>query len=169
MLVAKDRPPDDAAASCRPVTVALPSRINRNPRQYAEKRLFVSSGLRTLLSAQKFQPPYFQRLPHSLKVARSRTQAFPIASALFVRSFAQERKSTPLVSSTCALFCGNVGVGRTVICYVLRRSRTSCSPITSHAKEVSVESESSICGIPALCGARTWNRPGAGSAAGSHG
>jgi hypothetical protein len=38
------------------------------------------------------------------------TLAFPAASALFVRSFAQERKSTPFFSGVSARFCRNGGI-----------------------------------------------------------
>jgi hypothetical protein len=50
--------------------------------------------------------------PAATRATRSRQQAwlprnfaFPVTSALLVRSFAQERKSTPLLSCACARFC----------------------------------------------------------------
>jgi hypothetical protein len=64
--------------------------------------------LRTLFPAQKVQAPYFQLLPHSLKSAQNITPPFTATYALFARSWAQERESTPLFSSACALFCKNL-------------------------------------------------------------
>lgn len=109
MCAAKDRPPRDAAASCRPVTFAAPARINSNLRQESQIRPFIFNRLRTLLPEQKLQPAHFQLLTHSLMHAKNVTAAFPITSTLFLRSFAPERKSTPLVSCACALFWRNGG------------------------------------------------------------
>ena len=110
MFAAKDCLPYETAASRRPGTFAAPARIINNIRQNSQNRPCVFSRLRTLLSAQKFQSPYFHSLPHSLQQERNLTPAFPIASALFLRSCAQERKSTPLFSCACARFCRYVGV-----------------------------------------------------------
>jgi hypothetical protein len=45
------------------------------------------------------------------------TTVFRVTSELFVRSFAKERKSTPLLSCACARFCGYVGVRESAYCY----------------------------------------------------
>ncbi len=110
MFAAKESPPEDAAASCRPVTFAAPARIGSNLRQESRQGgPFVFSRLRTLLRAQILQATYFQLLPHSSPQERKLTPAFSARSALFLRSSAQERKSTPLFSGACALFCRTTG------------------------------------------------------------
>jgi hypothetical protein len=133
MFAAKDRPPHDAAASSRPVTLATPTRTGGNLRQESRIRPFmiavagrfavasllrrseplaktsVFNKLRTLLPAQKLQPAYFQSPTQSLTHTKNITAAFPVTSALFIRSFAQERKSTPLFSSAYARFCRKWG------------------------------------------------------------
>jgi hypothetical protein len=111
MFAAKDRPPEDAAVSSRPGALAAPARINSNLRQESQMPPFVFSKLRSLLPAQKFQRPYFHPLPHSLQQEQNLTPAFPIISALFVRSCAQERKLTHLFSDACALFGKTTGEG----------------------------------------------------------
>ena len=117
MFVAKDRPPHDAAASRRPDTlVALAT--NSDPGQHAEKRpcsltvAGVFNGLRALLPAQESQLPYYQPLPYSLQGAQNINRLFTVAYALLLRSFRKERKSTPVFSAACALFCRYTGVGR---------------------------------------------------------
>jgi hypothetical protein len=110
MLGAKDRLPEDAAASPRRGAPAAPARINSNLRRESRKPPFVFSSLHTLLSAQKLQRPYFHSLPHSLQQERKLTPAFPITPGLFLRSLTQERKSTPLFSCACARFREYVGV-----------------------------------------------------------
>jgi hypothetical protein len=65
---------------------------------------FVSSSLRTLFLGRNLQPVPFQALPNSLARNKNVTIAFSVGSALFARSFAKERKSTPLFSSISALF-----------------------------------------------------------------
>src|SRR5579862_4553294 len=107
MFAAKDRPPEGAAVSSRPLTVAFSARINGDLCQDSQKR---PSRSRTLLPAQNFQRPYFHPLPDSLPQEQNITPVFPITPALSLRSFAQERKSTPLVSCACARFCRWVGV-----------------------------------------------------------
>jgi hypothetical protein len=116
MFAAKDRPPQDAASPSHPGTFASPARflptsdcssLNCGCPQ-APRRRRVSS-LRTLLPAQNFQPTQFQSLPHSLQQEKNTTPAFPVTSELFLRSFAQERKSTPLFSCACAQFRRYVG------------------------------------------------------------
>ena len=108
----------DTAAFRRPGTFAAPARLLQTSdpgspncsRPQEPKRRRVSS-LHTPLPAQNFQPTHFQSLPHSLTQARNITPAFPSASGLFLRSSAQERKSTPLFSCACARFFRYRGVG----------------------------------------------------------
>jgi hypothetical protein len=69
----------------------------------------VFSNLRTLFPAQNLQPSPFQSLPHSFVHHENTTLPFPVTSALFLRSFAQERKLTRLFSCACALFCEKWG------------------------------------------------------------
>src|SRR5579862_2717007 len=57
------------------------------------------------------RPLHFQHLAHSFTSAKNITLAFPFTSALFLHSFAQERKSTPLLSCACALFQKSTGGG----------------------------------------------------------
>ena len=75
-------------------------------------RPLVLSTLRTLFLAPERQPSPFHAFRNSLTHRKNITIAFPVTSALFVRSFAQERKSTPFLSCACALFCRYVGVAR---------------------------------------------------------
>ena len=89
---------------------------SRHIEQFAPCLLAVASAfssLRTLFSAPKLQPSPFHAFRDSWTHRKNITIAFPVTSALFVRSFARERKSTPLLSWACALFCGYVGVART--------------------------------------------------------
>src|SRR5579862_4699327 len=111
MFAAKGRPPQDAAVSSRPGTLACPARTSGNLRQESQKRPFVFSDLRTLPPAQKFQRPYFHSLPHSLQQEQKLTNVFSVTSEQFLRSSAQERKSTPLFSCACALFGKATGEG----------------------------------------------------------
>ena len=104
MFTVKDRLPQDAVVSSRPVTIATPARISTNPRQESQTRPFIFNRLRTLLRAQKLQIPHFHSLPHSLQQEQSVTRAFPITPALFVPSWASVGVSTPLLSCACALF-----------------------------------------------------------------
>ena len=89
MFAAKDRLPHDAAAPRRPGTVAAPARIGRNGNlhPHSQTRPFVFSNLRTLWSAQKFQPPCSQAFAHSLKYTQNVTPAFPAASTLLPSLF----------------------------------------------------------------------------------
>jgi len=120
MFAAKDRPPQNAAVSSRPVTFAAAARIGGNLRQESQTRPCVFSRLRTLFSAQVLQAPYFHLLPHSLPQERKVTPAFPARSRLFLRSSAQERKLTPLLSGACARFrekcMGGAKFGRNLDC-----------------------------------------------------
>src|SRR5579862_2055987 len=109
MFAAKDRTPQDAAACSRPITLAAPAPISSKPRHESQTRSFVSNRLRTPWPAQKPQPAYFQSPAHPFTHKQNITAAFPTTSPLFVRSFAQERKSTPLVSCACARFCRKWG------------------------------------------------------------
>jgi hypothetical protein len=117
MFAAKDRRPQDAAVSSRPGTLAAAARFRNSFRQESQKRPSVFSELCTLLTTQKYQRPYFHSLAHSLQQEQILTPVFPITPALFLRSCAQERKSTPLFSCACARFC-RYGGGRTVKFYV---------------------------------------------------
>jgi len=54
-----------------------------------------------------------QRLPPARRRRQANNLAFPVTSALLVRSLAKRRKSTPLFSCACARFCEKVGVART--------------------------------------------------------
>src|SRR5271165_4187309 len=78
--------------------------------QGREYRLFTFSNLRTLFLAPQHQPSYFQKLAPSLSFVKDATSAFPCTSALFVRSFLKERKSTPLFSVDSALFWRKGGI-----------------------------------------------------------
>jgi hypothetical protein len=110
MFTATDRPRQDAAASSSPSTLVGPAGISSKSRQASENCLFLFSVLRALLPAPKRQAPCFHLLPHSFKLLQNVTPIFPITSTLFVRSFAQERRSTPLFSCIPALFRENVGM-----------------------------------------------------------
>jgi hypothetical protein len=83
-----------------------------NSRQNAEFASFAFNSLRTLFPAPKLQPSSFHGFPYSLTDGKNITHAFPVTSALFVRSSAQERKSTPLFSCIPARFCRYVGVSQ---------------------------------------------------------
>jgi len=109
-------------ASCRPIrpTVmrVLPPANGGNLHDQAlqfslERRNvpFIFSTLRTLFLAPKLQLARFQSAPHSSPHGDNVTFAFPVTSALFVRSLARVQYSTPLLSIACALFCENGGVG----------------------------------------------------------
>ena len=111
MFTVKDRLPQDAVVSSRPVTIATPARISTNPSQESQTRPFIFNRLRTLLRAQKLQIPHFHSLPHSLQQEQSVTRAFPITPALFVRSWGSVQVSTPLLSCACALFVKNTREG----------------------------------------------------------
>jgi hypothetical protein len=109
MFTIKDRLPQDALASSGLGTLVAPPQISSNLGQKSKTRPFVFSRLRTLLPAQKFQRPYFQSLPHSLKYAQNITPVFPITSTLFLRSCACVQVSTSLLSIACALFRKTTG------------------------------------------------------------
>jgi hypothetical protein len=111
MLAAKDRLSQAVAAPRRPVTFAAPARISGNLLQEPQRRPFVFNRLQTLWPPQNLQPVHFQSPTHSLTHAKDITSAFPVTSALFLRFFSQEGKSTPLLSIACALFCRSVGGG----------------------------------------------------------
>jgi hypothetical protein len=72
---------------------------------------FIFSNLRILFPARNLQPSLFHALAHSFAHDRKLTHASPVTSTLFLRSLAQERKSTPLLSTACARFCRNGGWG----------------------------------------------------------
>jgi hypothetical protein len=93
---------------------ATPSRSQRTQqsgsRQNARFAPFASNNLRTLFPVPKLQPSPFQSFRDSFTRCENITPAFPVTSTLFIRSFTQERKSTPLFSIACARFCRYVGV-----------------------------------------------------------
>jgi hypothetical protein len=60
-------------------------------------------------SALPRQPKHLQSVTHSWTQANSVTPAFSVTSLLSLRSFSQERKSTPLLSIACTRFCRYVG------------------------------------------------------------
>ncbi len=72
-------------------------------------RPFVLSSLRTFFPAVPPQTSRCHPLAHSLTHRKNITPAFPFTSALLFRSFAQERKLTPLFSCACARFCRKWG------------------------------------------------------------
>jgi hypothetical protein len=65
----------------------------------------VAFTLCTHFPPQKLQPSCLQEVPHTLEFSEKVTAVFPDTSALFAHFSAQERKSTPLLSSAPALFC----------------------------------------------------------------
>src|SRR5579862_8325642 len=109
MFVTKARP-QDAALSCRPADSAKGPRSSANFGNTRKNAPFIFSSLRTLFPTPNPQTSHLHPLADSFKYSKDVTPAFPVTSALFPRSFAQERKSTPLLSSACARFCRYVGV-----------------------------------------------------------
>src|SRR5579862_1629981 len=95
---------------------------------------FFESGTLLSWSAPKRErisaPYYFQQVTHSSSftrgynyspvnelgalahAGRTLNHCLSVTSTLFLRSFTKERKSTPLFSSACARFRGNVGGAR---------------------------------------------------------
>ncbi len=69
----------------------------------------VFSNLRARFFAQKPQPPHNHSLAHYSLSANNITALFPATSALLRRPRAPERKSTPVFSIACTLFCKNTG------------------------------------------------------------
>lgn len=122
MFRAKHGPGQDPEASARPVFLPSLAGLDSNFRQESKNRPRVFSSLHTLLSAQNLQAPHFQSLPRSLEPGRNVTPVFPVASELFLHSWAQERKSTPVFSDGCALFRGKAGWRELDLCYGLHRS-----------------------------------------------
>jgi hypothetical protein len=108
-------------AQSLPSYVACNSRAdrdeNRVPSPSTRRALFVRSftqerkltplpSMKRVSSRLKYvrQPIYLQLVADSLKQLKIVTPTFPTLSTLFARSFTKERKSTPLLSSACALF-----------------------------------------------------------------
>jgi hypothetical protein len=63
------------------------------------------------LSLSRFQYSNHRLFNHFSTLLYTRkklTHCFSVTSTLLLRSFAQERKSTPLLSGACALFCENL-------------------------------------------------------------
>src|SRR5579862_2097474 len=112
MFVAENRPAQDTALTCRPPNSSVDPRSSTNICNTRRNALFIFSTLRTLFSAPNPQASHLHRVAHSFTSAKNITLAFPFTSALFLHSFAQERKSTPLLSCACARFCRNGGWGR---------------------------------------------------------
>jgi hypothetical protein len=113
-------------AQSLPSCVACDSRAerdeNRVPPPSTRRSLFVRSfaqerKLTPLLSTKRIssrpgparQTIYLQLVADSLTTKKILTPTLPIPSTLFVRSFAQERKSTPFLSFDCERFCRNRG------------------------------------------------------------
>jgi len=78
-------------------------------RQQSAPRVF--SSLCTLSYPLGPEPTHIQSVTNPLLRAKSTTLAFPVTSELLAHSSAPERKSTPLFSIACALFCKNTGGG----------------------------------------------------------
>jgi hypothetical protein len=133
MLAHRARP--SASLACHPALRAqsLPSPVPCDSRAKGEENclppfstrraLFVRSfaqerKLTPLLSEKRIpsrpdqlrQPVYLQLVAGAATRPEILTSTFPAPSALFVRSFTKERKSTPLLSCDCARFCRNSGV-----------------------------------------------------------
>lgn len=67
------------------------------------------------------QPAFSQCLAHTLTQSRISTLMFSVVCTPLVQSSAPERKSTPLFSFACELFCKNTGGrGTTNYCYATR-------------------------------------------------
>jgi hypothetical protein len=132
-----------SANSTPPLAQELPSSVPSNRRteheEYCVLLLLAYRAHFVCSSAQERNPtPLFsiqrtlwrsrpsQQLPQSQLVTNSFTQqkiltpAFPATSQLFVRSFPQERKSSPLLSGACARFrekcMGGAKLGRNLDC-----------------------------------------------------
>src|SRR5579862_9072182 len=112
MFVNKDCLSQSSEPVRRPALSSVPAHVSARFEQERETPSFILSSLRTLFLALKLQPLHFQQLARSFTHARNLTRAFPTTSALFVRSRAKERKSSPLFSCIPALFCRNGGVGQ---------------------------------------------------------
>src|SRR5579862_8223954 len=78
-----------------------------------ENASFILNTLRTPFLAPKLQPSHSQKLAHSFTDTRNVTPAFPVTSALSLRSFVALRNSTPVFSCAPALFVKSTreGVG----------------------------------------------------------
>jgi hypothetical protein len=110
MLAAKDRSQQGPAPARRPVGSPQTLRPSTNFGDIRKNAPFIFSTLRTLFLARKPQTSRLHPVAHSFASAKNITPAFPFTSALFLCSFAQERKSTPLLSFACARLCGYAGV-----------------------------------------------------------
>jgi len=78
-------------------------------RQQSEPRVF--SSLCALFRTPGPEPPPIQSVASLFLRTKSITIVFSVTSELFARSLAPERKSTPLFSIACTLFCKNTGGG----------------------------------------------------------
>jgi hypothetical protein len=113
------RSPQDTGCACRRMAFAAYARsqstfaLIRKCALPSQRGPFIPSSFRTLLRAPIRQPMPYQWLAHSLMQSQNITLAVPVSYALFVRSCAAGRKSTPLLSCACALFAKTTreGVG----------------------------------------------------------
>jgi len=96
----------------RLAAVCAPAHTSPSFHQEHKNPPFVLNTLRTLFPARKLQPSHSHKLAQSFIHNKNVTTAFTITSPLFLRSFVQERKSTPLLSGACALFREKWGCGR---------------------------------------------------------
>jgi hypothetical protein len=137
----EERPTPRRAATA--ATRVLPrakrrSLLSHAPFSALERRnaTFVFNVLRTLFLTSKLQPSSYQEVPHCLKYSENVTGAFSFTSALLLRSWAQERKLTPLPSCACARFRRNGGYpakfGLNIDCQqsllVFARQAHACEP-----------------------------------------
>lgn len=85
----------------------------------------IFSSFRTLPRTRNLQHYCYPLLANSFTHRQSISLVFPVGSLLFLRSSAQERKSTPLVSCACALFWRNGGSRKHFGPFRSRRSAVS--------------------------------------------
>jgi hypothetical protein len=104
MFADKDQPAQDAALTCRPADSSEAPRSSTNSGKTRKNAPFIFSSLRALFPAPQPQTPPLHPLAHSFTHNKNLTLVFPFTSALFLRSFAEERKLTSLLSCACARF-----------------------------------------------------------------
>jgi hypothetical protein len=122
--------PSFPLATVGPFVAASPLRRSK---LLAKASVFIR--LRSLLSVQKLQHPYFHPLSHSLKKEQNATPVFPITPALFVRSWSNAHYSTLLFSSACALFRKTTG-GRGTAAKENFSARSHLRPAVRHEFDV---------------------------------
>src|SRR5271154_167732 len=96
----KIRPP----ASSAPPFSFRPALFVRSSAQERKLTPLFSGDGALLLHRPSRQLQHSQLVTNSSTQEKKLTPAFPATSPLFVRSFAQERKSSPLLSCACARF-----------------------------------------------------------------